>query len=143
MVGIPATYIQATPDLMMGDLLKTMRSSQIFSVCGLPDIAISQASSRRQTESRSATGRAARAGHLRPDDDGGATIEAATTCRPGCSTPTTTGSSFHVSPGVLPAHGGLGQPEEGAQGEHDERVGSPGRHGQRAVRGRRASARSR
>jgi adenine-specific DNA-methyltransferase len=39
-VGIPATYVQATPDLVMGDLLKTMRSSQIFSVAGLPDLAI-------------------------------------------------------------------------------------------------------
>jgi adenine-specific DNA-methyltransferase len=39
-VGIPATYIQATPDLLMGDLLKNMRSSQIFSVCGLPEIKI-------------------------------------------------------------------------------------------------------
>lgn len=39
-VGIPAVYVQATPDLVMGDLLKTMRSSQIFSVSGLPDIAI-------------------------------------------------------------------------------------------------------
>jgi adenine-specific DNA-methyltransferase len=38
--GIPATYVQATLDLMMGDLLKNMRSSQIFSVCGLPDVAI-------------------------------------------------------------------------------------------------------
>jgi adenine-specific DNA-methyltransferase len=37
---LPATYVQATPDLMMGDLLKNMRSSQIFSVCGLPDIKI-------------------------------------------------------------------------------------------------------
>lgn len=37
-IGIPATYVQATPDLMMGDLLKNMRSSQIFSVCGLPEI---------------------------------------------------------------------------------------------------------
>lgn len=36
--GVPATYVQATPDLLMGDLLKNMRSSQIFSVCGLPDI---------------------------------------------------------------------------------------------------------
>jgi adenine-specific DNA-methyltransferase len=41
--GIPATYVQATPDLMMGDLLKNMRSSQIFSVCGLPEIAIHNA----------------------------------------------------------------------------------------------------
>ena len=38
MFDMPATYIQATPDLMMGDLLKSMRSSQIFSVCGLPDV---------------------------------------------------------------------------------------------------------
>jgi len=38
--GITATYVQATPDLMMGDLLKNMRSSQIFSVCGLPEIKV-------------------------------------------------------------------------------------------------------
>lgn len=37
---LPATYVQATPDLMMGDLLKNMRSSQIFSVCGLPEIRV-------------------------------------------------------------------------------------------------------
>jgi len=42
LVGIPATYVQATPDLVMGDLLKTMRSSQIFSVTGLPDLAITK-----------------------------------------------------------------------------------------------------
>lgn len=39
-IGIAATYVQATPDLMMGDLLKNMRSSQIFSVCGLPEVAV-------------------------------------------------------------------------------------------------------
>jgi adenine-specific DNA-methyltransferase len=39
-VGVSATYVQATPDLMMGDLLKNMRSSQIFSVCGLPEIRV-------------------------------------------------------------------------------------------------------
>jgi adenine-specific DNA-methyltransferase len=39
-IGIPATYVQMTPDLMMGDLLKNMRSSQIFSVCGLPDVKV-------------------------------------------------------------------------------------------------------
>jgi adenine-specific DNA-methyltransferase len=37
-IGLPATYVAATPDILMGDLLKTMRSSQIFSVCGLPEI---------------------------------------------------------------------------------------------------------
>ncbi len=40
LADIPATYVQATPDLMMGDLLKTTRASQLFSVCGLPDVAI-------------------------------------------------------------------------------------------------------
>jgi len=40
---IPATYVQATPDLLMGDLLKNMRSSQIFSVCGLPEIRVRKA----------------------------------------------------------------------------------------------------
>ena len=42
-IGISATYVQATPDLMMGDLLKNMRSSQIFSVCGLPEVALRKA----------------------------------------------------------------------------------------------------
>jgi adenine-specific DNA-methyltransferase len=39
-MDIPATYVQAAPDLLMGDLLKNMRSSQIFSVCGLPEISL-------------------------------------------------------------------------------------------------------
>lgn len=43
LVGVPATYVQATPDLVLGDLLKTMRSSQIFSVTGLPDVRIATA----------------------------------------------------------------------------------------------------
>jgi len=37
-VSIPSTYVQATPDILMGDLLRNMRSSQIFSVCGLPEV---------------------------------------------------------------------------------------------------------
>ncbi len=43
MLGIAMTYINMTPDLMMGDLLKNMRSSQIFSVCGQPEIEVSNA----------------------------------------------------------------------------------------------------
>jgi len=46
-MGIPATYVQATMDLKMGDLLKNMRSSQIFSVCGLPEIEIRKLDSER------------------------------------------------------------------------------------------------
>jgi len=49
---IPATYIQATPDLMMGDLLKNMRSSQIFSVCGLPDVEIKQIKTKKGDEQK-------------------------------------------------------------------------------------------
>ena len=41
-VGIPATYVQASMDLVMGDLLRNLRSSQIFSVCGLPEVRIRQ-----------------------------------------------------------------------------------------------------
>jgi adenine-specific DNA-methyltransferase len=37
LVGVPATYIQASPDLAMADLLKQTRASQIFSVVGRPD----------------------------------------------------------------------------------------------------------
>lgn len=45
-MGLPATYVQATPDLMMGDLLKNMRSSQIFSVCGLPEVEVRRVKAR-------------------------------------------------------------------------------------------------
>jgi adenine-specific DNA-methyltransferase len=41
-MGMPTTYVQATPDILMGDLLKNMRSSQIFSVCGQPDVAVAE-----------------------------------------------------------------------------------------------------
>jgi adenine-specific DNA-methyltransferase len=36
--GIHATYVQATPDLLMHDLLKNTRYSQVFSVCGQPEV---------------------------------------------------------------------------------------------------------
>ncbi len=41
-LGLPATFVTATMDLQMGDLLKHQRSSQIFSVCGAPDIAVTR-----------------------------------------------------------------------------------------------------
>ena len=46
-VGVPAAYVQASMDLVMGDLLKNLRSSQIFSVCGLPDVRIRPATEDR------------------------------------------------------------------------------------------------
>ena len=41
--GISATYCQATPDVTMGDLLKNMRSSQVLSVCGMPEVEVRRA----------------------------------------------------------------------------------------------------
>lgn len=41
-VGIPATYVAATMDLQMHDLLKTTRASQIFSVTGAPEIKVTR-----------------------------------------------------------------------------------------------------
>jgi adenine-specific DNA-methyltransferase len=38
-LGIPASKVEMTHDVMMGDLLKTQRSSQIFSITGSPEIA--------------------------------------------------------------------------------------------------------
>lgn len=38
--GLPITYVTATMDLQMGDLLKNQRSSQIFAVCGLPEVEV-------------------------------------------------------------------------------------------------------
>ncbi len=49
-LGIAATYVQMTPDLMMGDLLKNLRSSQIFSVCGLPDIEVAKVPKKDKTD---------------------------------------------------------------------------------------------
>ncbi len=37
---IPATYVAVTPDVSMSDLLKTTRSSEIFSITGLPDFKV-------------------------------------------------------------------------------------------------------
>ena len=45
-VGVTATYVQASMDLVMGDLLKNLRSSQIFSVCGLPEVRVAQTEDR-------------------------------------------------------------------------------------------------
>ena len=46
--GLPAIYAQASTDLAMSDLLKNMRSSQIFSVCGLPDVELKKAAKKAE-----------------------------------------------------------------------------------------------
>ena len=136
-VGVPAAYVQATPDLMMGDLLKNMRSSQIFSVCGLPEIAVSAINARSGVPAeRRYTGGIAGPRRVRPADDGGVAPPR------GRRAGVVPGHRLQRpllprQPGVLPAHRGVGQPQARAQGHvRGQRVGAPGRHGQRAVRGR-------
>lgn len=43
---IPTTYITMTPDIVMSDLLKTSKGSEIFSVTGLPDVVLEPAGTR-------------------------------------------------------------------------------------------------
>lgn len=69
-LGIPATYVQMTPDLMMGDLLKNLRSSQIFSVCGLPDVEVVKVK-KGQARPRALRRPARRPRHLRPGHERG------------------------------------------------------------------------
>lgn len=40
---IPTAYIAMTPDVVMSDLLKTTKNSDIFSITGLPDVRLEQA----------------------------------------------------------------------------------------------------
>ena len=46
--GLSVTYAQASTDLAMADLLKNMRSSQIFSVVGLPDVKLKKANEKAE-----------------------------------------------------------------------------------------------
>lgn len=43
---IPTAYISMTPDVVMSDLLKTTKGSEIFSITGLPDIRLEKAGRR-------------------------------------------------------------------------------------------------
>ena len=40
---IPTTYVSVAPDVAMSDLLKTTKSSEIFSITGLPDVVLEKA----------------------------------------------------------------------------------------------------
>ena len=51
-LGVGATWVEATPDLVLGDLLKTMRSSQVFSVTGLPEITLDKADTPKGEDQR-------------------------------------------------------------------------------------------
>ena len=86
-VGVPATYVQASMDLVMGDLLKNLRSSQIFSVCGLPDVRIRRVEAGVSTAPRTA----------------GASVEAAARGAAEAPAATTTGTPASTAGQGLPA----------------------------------------
>jgi hypothetical protein len=111
-VGVPATCVQATPDLLMGDLLKNLRSSQIFSVCGLPEIQIHHKGTKG---TKNYAGGAARPGRVRLGDDGGDARgrqgRAVLAAGHGLSR-----AVLPRVPGILSADGRLGGPEKGTAG---------------------------
>lgn len=90
---VPATFVPVTPDVVMGDLLKTTRASQIFSVAGRPEIEIQRLARRLRGTRR--VGKSdclawTRSTRLRWKSRHGSR---ATTCRAGCSMLTTTAAS--------------------------------------------------
>jgi adenine-specific DNA-methyltransferase len=120
-VGIPASYVQATPDLVMGDLLKTMRSSELFSVTGLPDVAI------RAVEAEEAGGQMRFEVELRGVDIfDPSTFE--TTHRGGNDVPAWfldtawNGLSFHVSQAFFPRTGAWDALRRSLRGEFEDEV---------------------
>ncbi len=46
---LPCVYISVTPDVAMSDLLKTSKSSEVFSVTGLPDLRVERAGEKAPT----------------------------------------------------------------------------------------------
>jgi len=119
--GVPATYVQATPDLMMGDLLKNMRSSQIFSVCGLPEVKVHKA------KAASADG----APRFQVELVGLDTFDPVTMkpdSRPGNDVPAWfldtdyNELSFHVSQAFFPRTGAWGDLRKALKGDYDDSV---------------------
>jgi hypothetical protein len=49
---LPATWVPVTPDVIMGDLLKTTRASQIFSVAGRPEVALKKLALKKASDTQ-------------------------------------------------------------------------------------------
>ena len=118
--GVPATYVQATPDLIMGDLLKSTRSSQIFSVCGLPEVVV-----------RKASGKKAEAGRFQVELLGLDVFDPITMevdHRKGIDVPAWfldtdyNGLSFHVSQAFFPRTGAWDSLKRALRGEYEDSV---------------------
>jgi len=119
--NVPATYVQATPDLMMGDLLKNMRSSQIFSVCGLPDVKVQNVKTSRTGDTQRWQVELLGLNSFDPT-----TMKA--TDLPGADVPAWfldtdyNGLCFHVSQAFFPRTGAWNDLKKALRGDYDESV---------------------
>ncbi len=121
-MNIAATYVQATPDLLMGDLLKNMRSSQIFSVCGLPEVEVRS----QKPEARSQKGQHYQVELIGLDVFDPITMEV--DHRHGNDVPAWlldtdyNGRCFHVSQAFFPRTSAWDNLKKSLKGEYDEAV---------------------
>ena len=106
----------------MGDLLKTMRSSQLFSVAGLPGRRDPQARAGGEGRPAAVRGRAARARHLRPDDLRGAATESGDDVPAWFLDTDWNDLSFHVSQAFFPRTSAWDNLKQALKGEFDESV---------------------
>ena len=131
---LSSTYVQATPDLMMGDLLKNMRSSQIFSVCGLPEVKVHKTRDKGQGErekGKVGTKKEESAETFRVELVGLDTFDPATMetdHRSGDDVPAWfvdtdyNGLCFHVSQAFFPRTGAWNDLRKALKGDYDESV---------------------
>jgi len=146
-MGMGATYVQATMDLLMGDLLKNMRSSQIFSVCGLPDVEVRKRPGSKTPKISFPTEYEVELKGLDVFDP----VEMTTEHRAGIDVPAWfldtdyNGLCFHVSQAFFPRTGAWESLKKALRATHEESVWDhlagavsapfePGEHGQIAVK---------
>jgi hypothetical protein len=133
---IPTTYVAMTPDVVMSDLLKTSRSSEIFSITGLPDVTLKSAGQLAgRTPAPSRRGKGSRYFPARYDGNGLYPSRKPAVLDAGHQLQRHGVLRF---PSVLPENRGLGQPAKIAQGRFQRQpMGTSRRNGQRAFRSRR------
>lgn len=84
---MPTIYVSVTPDVVMSDLLKTNKTSEIFSITGLPDVTLGSAGKDRDGRCITSSSRDSISSAQTPWRR---TRSRPRTCRAGCSTATTT-----------------------------------------------------
>ena len=126
---LPTTYVAMTPDVVMSDLLKTSRSSEIFSITGLPDVTLGPPAKRRMEPASSSGGQGLDI--FRPDTMETDEIEAENL--PCWMLDSNYNGMVFWRPRFLPENRGMGQPAKIAQRPiQQQRLETPCGNGQRA-----------